>query len=294
MKLKSILTILDKPGREPVALKAAIDLHELTGAKVDCAAFTWNAVCESEAVFNAQQLRAMRKEVVRARETEARELLGAHGDAGNSVHLETVWARDIADWVVKRMAKTPADLVIKTVNHSKTLLHTPLDWELVRRCREPVLLTANTGLTPSGRVLATLDLRHEDQKHRRLNLRVLNAARYMAGLRGAEVHVVAVTEMSKVLHDLEIIDERALQRRTEKQTRLRLGALLTPYKIPKNHVHQPVGKVGPVVADVARRVKADLVVVGSSAHRLKQALGLGSAAENILQHAPCDVLAIHS
>lgn len=293
MKLKSILTILDKPGREPTAFERAADLHERTGARIDCVAFTWSGVCESDDVFTTQQRREMCKEIVRARAVDARNMLAVRGDVGNGAHLETVWSDDIAGWVAQRLQSKPADLVVKTVQHSKTLLHTPLDWELIRHCQAPLLLTTRTGRQPSGQILATIDLRHEDQKHRRMNLKVLNAARYMAAIHDATIQVVAVTPMSQVLHDLEIIDERALARKVREKTKLRLGALLEPYKVPKRNIHQPVGKVGTQVAVVAKRLKADLIVVGTSAHRLRQAIGLGSSAEHILQHAPCDVLMIN-
>ena len=72
-----------------------------------------------------------------------------------------------------------------------------------------------------------------------------------------------------------------------------LERLLKPYHIPKSRVHMPVGKVGKVVAQTARKLKADVLVVGSFTHRAKQLAGLGNSAERIVTKAVCDVLAVH-
>jgi nucleotide-binding universal stress UspA family protein len=51
-------------------------------------------------------------------------------------------------------------------------------------------------------------------------------------------------------------------------------------------LNQPVAKT---IAELARELRADCIVVGTHGHTgLKHAL-LGSVAENIIRHAPCDV-----
>ena len=55
----------------------------------------------------------------------------------------------------------------------------------------------------------------------------------------------------------------------------------------------PVGKVGQMVAATARKIDADMLVVGTCARRGAGGLVLGNSAERILTKAPCDVLAVH-
>ena len=45
------------------------------------------------------------------------------------VSVEVQWTEDIAGWVSENATE---DLVIKSAHHSKTLTHTPLDWQLLR------------------------------------------------------------------------------------------------------------------------------------------------------------------
>ena len=92
---------------------------------------------------------------------------------------------------------------------------------------------------------------------------------------------------------LDAIDPAVVRKRTIEKTRERLEELIEPYAIPKSRVHLPAGRVGHTVAGTAHKVKADLLVMGTAAHRARQMVGLGNSAERVLAHAPCDVLAVH-
>jgi nucleotide-binding universal stress UspA family protein len=50
------------------------------------------------------------------------------------------------------------------------------------------------------------------------------------------------------------------------------------------------GEPGPTICEVAARVGADVVVLGSHGHGWLQRVLLGSVSHHVLQHAPCPVL----
>ncbi len=50
------------------------------------------------------------------------------------------------------------------------------------------------------------------------------------------------------------------------------------------------GEPGPTICEVAGRVGADVVVLGSHGHGWLQRVLLGSVSHHVLQHAPCPVL----
>ena len=293
MQVDTLLTILDKPKDAQTAFERAIELQDLTSAHIDALAFSWHAMCENSDVFSVEQRRLMKKEILRARTKEAQDLLADAKANARNLRLKTHWTSDIAGCVTDVAAKTSNSLVVKSLHRSKTLLHTPLDWELLRTCPAPVLLTGKRRRKRSNVVLAALDLRHSDAKHVRLNKRVLEAASYFADLYGAKIHCVAAIEMSRVLQDLEIFDERKVAKKARQKTGKALDELIKGYPIAKSHVHYPIGKVGRAVAQVTQALDADLLVVGSTAHRYRQAVGLGNSAEQILQRVTCDVLSVH-
>ncbi len=297
---KSILVILDKPKHEQTALAEGLKvLAASPGAELRLVSFVWQAMAEQKEVFDAHQRRALKKEIVRNRERWLREMILDQGLSAAPANLEVVWTSDIAAWVAEHANQ--ADLVIKSVNRSKTLVHTPLDWDLIRSCPSPLLLAgaarrgAKRGKRAKGAddVIATLDLRNDDRKHRTLNLKVLDAASRFAELRGGKLHCVAVVEYSEVLSDLDMIDPRKVQREAVAKSKAFLEALIEPYGITKNRVHRPAGKVGHMVAATARKTGAGLVVVGSAARRGVGARLLGNSAEKILERSPADLLVVH-
>lgn len=292
----SILVILDKPKHPQVALDKAIELQRASGAHLQIVSFAWHAMAEHKEVFDVHQRRALKKEILRARGVWVDELVRDRRLNAANLTARTIWAPDIADWIEEYAADM--DLVIKSVHRSKTLLHTPLDWQLIRSCPKPLLLVGSETRKrrkPKGEqdVLATLDLRNSDRKHQLLNLKVLDAAARFADLHGGKLHCVAVVEYSEVLQDLDLLNVRKVQKQTIAATEDFLKSLIAPYDIPASRVHRPAGKVGHLVSATARKTGAGLIVVGTAARRSVGARVLGGSAEKILSKAPCDVLTIH-
>ncbi len=294
MDLNNVTVVLDKPKHEQIAWRRALELQANSGARVQAVSFLWNAMCEHSSALSAADRKKLRHGLVEERKRWLAELVSQQPD----VKARTVWSPDIAQWVVDELNQPAArnkrpDLIIKTVHKSGSLVHTPTDWELLSSCSVPLLLTSKRRGKGSGVVLATLDLSHVDTKHRHLNCRVLEAAHQMAALQGGKVHVVFAIEVSQVLRDLDIIKESVSKRKIMEKVTPELERLLKPYAIPKSRVHMPVGKAGRTLAQLARKLKADQLVIGSYAHRAKNVLGLGNTAERILTKAVCDVLAVH-
>ncbi len=293
-KLETALVVLDKPKHAQTALSRALELQAASGAHLHLVSFCWNAMSEEAQLFDAHQRRALKKEVMRQRQSWLHDLVLDSGLTAADVTIEVAWAQDIAEWLASHLARQPADLVLKSVHHSRTLLHTPLDWSLIRQLPVPILLAAARRPRRKSRdVLATVDLRNTDRRHRTLNFRVLDAAATFAELHGSRMHCVAVVEVSEVLRDLDFIDARRVRRDAVAKTSELLSGMLEPYDVPASRVHRPGGKVGQMVAATARKIDAKLVVVGSASRRSPGVELLGGSAEKILEKVPCDVLTVH-
>ena len=295
--LQSVLVILDKPKHFQSALREAQKIQEKNQVQLRLVSFVWNAMAEQKAVFDAQQRRALKREIIRAREVWIRELISEFDLLNAATSVEVQWTDNIGAWVSKE-ANTRSDLVLKSVHRSQTLLHTPLDWELIRSCPVPLMLVGaaanrRRSAKPKNDVLATLDLRNQDRKHERLNLKVLDAASGFAKLRGGKLHCVAVVEFSEVLSDLEVIQPRQVQKAAIESSDEFLQALIRPYGIARSRIHRPAGKVGHLVAATARKSDSGLIVVGSAARRGLGARLIGNSAEKILTKSPADVLIVH-
>lgn len=292
-RLDSILVILDKPKHAQIALERARMLAAAAGAHLHLVSFCWLAMVEHRDVFSAHQRRALKQSVLRQREEWLRGLVRDAGLLAADVTIETVWTDDIAGWVAQAAAGGGFDLVVKSVHASKTLLHTPLDWQLLRTCPVPLYLAATVPVKRTGNVLATIDLRHTDRQHQLMNLRVLEAAQRLVGLGRGRLHCVHAVDSAAVLGGLDGVTPARVEREFKTRARELLESMLKPYGIPRARVHVPVGKVGAAVAAVAARTRAEVVVVGTSARRGLGAVLLGNSAERILTRVTSDVLAVH-
>jgi len=291
--LGSILVILDKPKHAQVALERARALADAAGARLHLASFCWLAMAEHKEIFDAHQRRALKRGVMKEREQWLRDLVLDAGLAAANVTTEVVWTEDIAGWVADYVPVNKTDLVVKSVHHSRSIVHTPLDWQLLRTCPAPLYLASGEVRKASGNLLATIDLRHTDRKHQLLNLRVLAAAQFMSGLRKGRLHCVHAVDSAAVMPGFDKAAPAKLERQLKARARQLLEALVKPYGLSRARVHTPVGKVGASVAGVVDRLKADVLVVGTSARRGLGAVLIGNSAEKILVKVNCDVLAVH-
>jgi universal stress protein E len=292
MQIDSVLTILDKPKHEQLALARGLRLAEQAQAPLTLAAFCWHALADGPQ-FSAAERAAIRKRLTAERRSWQRELATTRRTDHLRIQQKTIWTDDIAGWVARETKARPGTVLVKSVHKSRTLLHTPLDWRLLRESQAPILLAQPHKRRGVRNILAALDMRHADQMHHNLNAKVMDAAATFARLFDARVHCVYAVEVSQPLRDLDIVDARRAEKGARAAAHDALQDLLDPYGIPVRAVHFPVDKVGRAVATVARKVHADLLVVGTSARRVRQRIGLGNSAERLLTKAVCDVLAVH-
>jgi universal stress protein E len=288
-----ILVIMDKPKHPQHAFERALTMQARNGAHLDLKAFVYHPMVDQAATFDTHQRRKLKAAMLRERTEWLRGQVLDAGAAFDDVSIEAVWSKDLAGCVAQAAASLGYDLVVKSVHSSRrTLAHTPTDWALLRDCRAPVLLVTGRSWARKPVVLATLDLQRGDSAHLRLNKRVLEAAQRLATTYGGTVHCVHAIEISRVLADLDIIPASRVTRRVREAVAEPLRELLAPYRVPAARVHMPTGKVGQVVSGVARKINADLVVMGTTARHGLQALAIGNSAERVLAKVPCDVLAL--
>lgn len=292
MDIRRILVILDKPKHKQIALERAVDLAQRTGAHLDLVAFVHHPVYEHKEVYDQHQRQAMRKALMNERRDFVQDLVRDARIEANDVKTHTVWTPDIAGWVQENAARLDSDLVIKSVHRSKTITHTPVDWHLLRTCPVPLLLAVKRKYPARARVLATLDLRRLDAAHQRLNGKVLGIAHTFAEKHESDVDVCFVIEQSDVLTALDIVDTHEHQNQVKRRIKPTLDAIAKEWNVPAERVHLPVGKVGHCVNSVVDRIKAELVVMGTTARRGVKGMVLGNSAEKVLSRVNCDVLAL--
>jgi len=216
--------------------------------------------------------------------------------------------------IIREVLRNGHDLVIKSPETRKGLnrFFCGTDLHLIRKCPCPVWLIKSPARKPSHRILAAVgvgDLHPQEELKQRLelNLKIIEVADSLASCEFAELHIMHAWEMigeSAMRGGLIHISEEKVNAHVEQarqehatwfDTLLREASSylnrdnMNGYK-PRTHlVKGPVRKEIPILA---KRIEADLVVMGTVARTGTQRFLLGDTIEMILKQIDCSVLTI--
>ena len=291
--MKRILVVADPIGGDQRVIDRAVALARSTKAKMQIAGFVYEHVANlptDGAGIATEKLKekllATHRGQISARFKEAR------GDgAAVPCAIEVYWEKRVADWIVDYCSKEPFDLVIKGAHRSETFMYTPTDWQLLRGCRTTVMLVAGRRWKKSENVLAAVDLGTKTASKKALNFKVVTEAAAMAKTLQTRLIVSYAVPVSRVLRDLDMIDEKKLRREGEK----RLEAFcksLDKRGIAVDASLIVTGAPEKALVNAAARNRCGLVVLGSVGRRRLAGKVIGNTAEQILRLARADVMAV--
>jgi universal stress protein E len=285
-KILIIADIKDKCLATPRGLRLASKL----GQDVDVVAFTY-APLKSLKVKAAEQ-ETIRQRLLTDREQDVQGRIEKYQQPGQKVTLKVVWEKDINRWVNKQCAGGKYSGVVKTGNRSESLVHTSTDWQLLRECPAPILLVAEKKWHRAKPVLVTLDLSSEVATKRKLNDKVLGAAKALAEALDVGLEIITAIEIPTLLSDLDLVDPIAYVREAKESMKPQIRKLAAAHGIPEKAFHCKRGPVEKVITSQAAKVRAQMVVMGTVARKGVKARLLGNTAEKVLRHMKTDVLAI--
>ncbi len=292
MKLDRILAVADQEDARQPAVRAALELLSAAPGQLQVAGFVYEHAAAEPGVLSASAAATLRRALLAAKRRWLKQCVGALLPEGTRARIEAVWTADLVDWVVEAVRREDIDLVVKAGRRSESLFHTPSDWQLLRRCPAPVLITGPKPRAKLCRILATVDAGSADPIQLGLDRKVLGAAAGLAAALGARVHAAYVVPVSTIARDLDLIDVAALQRRTRARLGAPLAALAAEYGIPAERVIIEAGPPERLLPRIAARLKADLVVMGTVGRSGARGKLLGNTAEQVLQRLHTNLLAL--
>lgn len=146
------------------------------------------------------------------------------------------------------------------------------DWMLLRASRSPVLLVKTGSVEKLDSVLVAVNLAAKDAPHQCLNDTVIAYAQGVARMTGARLHAVNAYQGSmNFVHPPDLAKRVGIER-----------------------AQAYVGDASPeqLIAEVAEKVGATLVVIGSLSRRGMSGVVVGNTAERILDNVNADVLTV--
>ena len=153
--------------------------------------------------------------------------------------------------LIDRSVRTTADLIVKDTHHhslAKRTFITNTDWQLIRACPVPLLLTKPTAWASSLRVFAAVDPGHVNDKPAVLDNRIMDYAAVMSKRLGGELHLVHVYLPAAIIAAANAgaapiamtVSAQELAKE-DSQKREMLRDLIVEYRIQDENVHLKVG-----------------------------------------------------
>lgn len=213
------------------------------------------------------------------------------------VETTVAWDYPASDALIRQVLKRrPSLLIAESRRHTRLarVVLSNTDWDLIRNCPCPVLLSKTQRMPPRPYVVAAVDPFHARAKPAGLDAIILETAVLTAGsperviafhahpfppLRGAyEAHWETVPEQELAGY------ERKLQKK--------LAAEAKRFGIPEENIRYVRGEPEVQLPQFAERSRADIVVMGAVSRSGLKRLFIGNTAERVIDSLGCDVLIV--
>jgi len=255
-----------------------------------------------EGFFVSNEARDIAENIVEAQKELIDDLAKPARDAGRTVLTDVLDLRPVADGIIHRIVDAPPAYVVKGTqyhNAAERSIFVDTDWQLIRSCPSPLWLVKPGDFDENPFIVAAVDPTHSHDRPAVLDRIIIDNARRIADTVNGDVHLLHTyhrltgigREATRTFKPIKLpLDE--ISERIRGEHRAALDALAEKFGFDDEHTHQLPGDARELLPTFARSHGANLVVMGALARwGMKRAI-LGSTAEKVLDHLPCDVLIV--
>ncbi len=202
------------------------------------------------------------------------------------------------DAIVRRARLIDADLIVAGHHHRQSTTPGLLkltDWELLRKSPVPLLLVKRSNPYRHPNVLVAVDPCHAHSKPAQLDGEVLGVgAQLAATLKGKlhAIHAYAPVVVGGAASSVSASVATRLDGIAASQARVEFNRLLENSPIAPNRRYLVGDFPTAAINGVARRIHADIVVLGALSRSGLKRLFIGNTAERLLERLPCDLLIV--
>jgi len=156
-----------------------------------------------------------------------------------------------------------------------------------------IFLCGDNRWNEEARILATLDVVHDNEIQVSLNKQVLKNAELLAESLEAKIEVLSVIALSRVNTELEIEDPSMILKKNRGKIEAKLEEFIREVKCSAGtSVRVAAGLPSLEISIAAKKRKADIVVLGNVGRTGIKGLVVGNTAEKILNRLPADALIV--
>jgi hypothetical protein len=186
---------------------------------------------------------------------------------------EFFWTRDWRKSITDAAERYGCDTIMlaeSSAEHKTGI--TDSKWDLVRQATCDVVIVDEGTKAPIDCILAAVNTQATDAVHVALNERIIERGLFLSDYFGAEFHVVNAYKGSEDFPDRALIG--------------RMSGL------PRENIHRDMGKPEDVIAGIAEKIDADMVILGISTRKGLAATFSSHTTEKVMEKITIDVVAL--
>lgn len=294
---RNILVVIDPNEKEQKALQRALLLADLTKASITAQLSIYDFSYEMTTILSGEERESMRLCVVNDRQLWLDVLLKENNPQNIPISTEVIWHNRPFESIISTVIKNNHDLVIKATHQHdklKSVIFTPTDWHILRKCPCPVLLVKDHDWPSNGNILAALNVGSDEKEHQSLNKKITKQALSLSKVAQANVHLVnsfpgAPVNVSIEIPDFDMID---YQKNMKAHHIDAMQAHAKYFHIQEKFTHVLEGVPEDIIEAKANELDCELVVLGCVGRTGISAALIGNTAEHVIDQINCDLLAL--
>jgi universal stress protein E len=242
--------------------------------------------------------------VRQAQEEELERIVAAIADTDLKISASIIQERPACDAMVAKALDCEPLLVVKgTVYHSpaERATFTFNDWQLIRKLDYPLWLVKPRPWSKRPVIIAAVDPIHPSEEKGQLTQTIVDIAKSLAQKCDGKLLLLhtyerleEVSSFAKLEFKPMKVPVKELEKKMRNEHRRFLDSLAAKNDIDAKAIHLLPGRTRHILPAFARTQEADVVVMGAVARNGLHRRIIGSTAEHVLDHVPCDILVARS
>jgi universal stress protein E len=237
-----------------------------------------------------------------AQQEELERLVAAISDFGLNVQTSIVKDRPARDAIIARALECEPLFVVKgTAYHSpaERATFTFNDWQLIRKLDNPLWLVKPTEWSDDPVIVAAIDPMHPHDDNDSMTQAIIDSAKSVAEKYDGKMLLLHTFERLEEVNEYAKLEFKPLkvpvaelETAMRNEHKSRMIELAEANDIDVDAVHQLPGRTREILPAFSRAQDASLVVMGAVARTGLKRRIIGSTAEHVLDHVPCDILIV--
>ncbi|MFT4675365.1 MAG: universal stress protein E [Reinekea sp.] len=292
-ELRHIIVLLDQSEESVTAVEKAAMLAKKTGSRMTLFTSGYDG-----ALNNLQNLAENARDAYLSRLLIGLDSLAAIARAQDIVvHTEAVWDKHAGTALLNYIDGNSVDLVVKATHHQNVIQRTffsQTDWELIRHCPVPLLLTKGTAWHPKVTVTAAVDPVRGNDKPSFLDDHIIQCGLDLAAQLDGQVQLLHVYDPTPLMIYLDqpAINSTDISEEIRQQHLDALASLASSKGIATDLAKLEMGSPVQVIPDHLYENDIDIVIMGAVSRSGFERWLLGHTAEKVLDRITVDILIV--